>query len=623
MRAAHNLRAAIANKPLLAYLIAILGGLVFAIQAWQYAHFQTSFVDEGAFLYMGHRFLDGTGVSYGSLGPWGYYAPLSFLIPGLNQEFFGSGLQAGRYFSIVISLLMLVGLWVSARRLGGKWWAMATIWAVALMPMQIKMYTLGMSQVLAACFLTWTLALVLGEERPFWQVVVGSFMAGLTVMTRHNLVPLIPLLVGYIFWQHGRKAGWYSMLACLLPVLIATIAYWPNILRLWSFYWLPVKWLSSYGAPPDTIAAVNGSLMPAFLTQLSAFFLGFRAQYFVLMGAFTTLLIWPYHGQWKSKANGKVGVFLAVLFFVLLVLHGWASLGYTQCTFCFAPYLAFFSNIALLLVISAATWLNPLTKSRQILIVTYLLFVSLGIGLATYDKFGDWLLSFPVPRVSGGLHLGEWVTLWDYVGNKLNMDYFVARLILPPFFGLVGGMLLILAVFAGYRFLLRRNGEVSRSFGSIVLIVFLMAGYFISPLMNGDYRQDGDCAQDVIANYEKIGQELADLIPAGSNIYWDVGSAVPLLYLPDANLHLVQIYGEYSYRIGGSPDEMEKYGYWNEELARRWMAEADFLVFEEGSQPALPALEDVPNLDSYTRTILPPVNPCNLGTRLFVYQRSP
>jgi hypothetical protein len=613
MRAIQNLRAAIVNKPWLAYLVATLGGVVFAIQARQYAHFQTSFLDEGAFLYIGHRFLDGTGVSYGNLGPWGYYAPLSFLIPGLNQELFGPGLQAGRYFSIVVSLLMLVGLWVSARRLGGKWWAAAAVWAVALMPMQIKMYSLGMSQALAACFLTWALALTLGEKRPFWQVIAGSFVAGLTVMTRQNLVPLIPLLVGYIFWQHGRKAGRYAMLASLLPIVFVTIAYWPNILR----------WLSSFGAPPDTIAAVNGSLTPPFLTQLSAFFLGFRAQYFILMGAFTTLLIWPHRGQWKNKTDGKAGVFLAVLFFVLLVLHGWASLGYSQCTFCFAPYLAFFSNIALLLVIPAAFWLQHLTKSRQILIVAYLLFVSLGIGLATYDTFGDWLLSLPVPRISGGLYFGEWVTLWDYVGNKLNMDYFTARSILPPFFALVGGELTILAVFTGYRFFLRRKANPGYSFGSVVLGVFLLAGYIISPLMNGDYHQSGDCSRDVIANYEKIGQELADLIPAGSQVYWNVGSAVPLLYLPGVNLHLVQVYGEYSYRIGGSAGEVEKYGYWNEELARRWMAEADFIVIEEGPRANIPAPEAVLDLDSYTRTTLPPVNPCNIATRLFVYKRSP
>jgi hypothetical protein len=277
----------------------------------------------------------------------------------------------------------------------------------------------------------------------------------------------------------------------------------------------------------------------------------------------------------------------------------------------------------LLVVVSFASWVPKPSIPRQILIAFFLLFLSFGLGQATFEQLGTWILSIPVPRVSGGLHLDEWVTLWDYVGNKLNMDYFAARSILPPFFGLAIGGLLILAVFVGYHFLLRRNGEASRSFGSVVLIVFLIAGYLISPLMNGDYRQSGDCSQNVIDNYEKIGQELADMIPAGSKIYWNVGSAVPLLYLPDVNLHLVQVYGIYSYRVGGSTDEVEKYGYWNEELARRWMAEADFLIIEEGSLTYTPSPEDVLGVDSYTLSTLLPVNPCNIETHLLVYPRSP
>ena len=88
-------------------------------------------------------------------------------------------------------------------------------------------------------------------------------------------------------------------------------------------------------------------------------------------------------------------------------------------------------------------------------------------------------------------------------------------------------------------------------------------------------------------------------------------------------LHLAQVYGVYSYRVGGSPDDVEEHGYWNEELARRWMAEADFLVVEEDSLAYTPSPEDVLNLASYTRIILPPVNPCKSDTRLFVYRHSP
>lgn len=609
----------------LAVLAALLGGLLFAAQSWQYAHQQSSIVDEGAFLYLGYRFLNGTGASYAHLGLWNNYPPLSFVIPGMVQNLIGPGLRTGRYFAILVGLLMLVALWICARRLGGKWWAAAAVWAVALAPMQIKMYSLGMSQVLAACFLTWTLALILGEERPFWQITAGSLLAGLTVMTRQNLLPLIPLTIGYIFWQHGRKAGWWSIAASLLPVLIATIAYWPNILRLWSFNWLPHLWLpflSQFGPPPGTLPGGDWGNTANIYGRMAAFFMAFRVHYTVLVGVSACFLLWP--RKWVHREQMRTGVFLAALFVSLFLLHAWFTLGLGPCPTCFAPYTAFFSDVALLLiVVSFTSWVPKPSIPRQILIIIFLLFVSLGLGQATFDRLGPWILSLPVPRISGGLHLGAWVTLWDYIGNKLHLDYFIARSILPPFFGLAVGGLLILAVFVGFRFLLRRSGEARRSFGSVVLTVFLLVGCFISPLMNGDYRQDGDCSKDVIANYEMVGQELAGLVPAGSKIYWVVPSAVPLLYLPDANLHLAQVYGVYSYRVGGSPDDVEEHGYWNEELARRWMAEADFLVVEEDSLAYTPSPGDVLNLASYTQTILPPVNPCKSDTRLFVYRHSP
>jgi hypothetical protein len=38
---------------------------------------------------------------------------------------------------------------------------------------------------------------------------------------------------------------------------------------------------------------------------------------------------------------------------------------------------------------------------------------------------------------------------------------------------------------------------------------------------------------------------------------------------------------EFYYRDGGDTEYIEKRGFWNEELALRWINEADFLVFNE------------------------------------------
>ena len=45
----------------------------------------------------------------------------------------------------------------------------------------------------------------LGEDRPLWQIILGSILAALAVLTRQNMAPVLPLLVLYIFWQHGKS----------------------------------------------------------------------------------------------------------------------------------------------------------------------------------------------------------------------------------------------------------------------------------------------------------------------------------------------------------------------------------------------------------------------------------
>jgi hypothetical protein len=130
-------------------------------------------------------------------GPWTNHMPLAFLIPGYAQVLFGPGLRTGRYLAVFLAALMLLGLWITVRRMGGRWWAAGALVAVALNPAGIKIYSLAISEVLIACMLVWVLALILGEDRPTWQVILGSFLAGLVGLSRLNLVPAVPVIFAY------------------------------------------------------------------------------------------------------------------------------------------------------------------------------------------------------------------------------------------------------------------------------------------------------------------------------------------------------------------------------------------------------------------------------------------
>ena len=69
--------------------------------------------------------------------------------------------------------------------------------------------------------------------------------------------------------------------------------------------------------------------------------------------------------------------------------------------------------------------------------------------------------------------------------------------------------------------------------------------------MNGDYRQGGDCAMDVIANYEKIGRIFKDWCQQAAKSIGKLTLPYRYFIFRDVNIPLTQVYGEYSYRGGG------------------------------------------------------------------------
>jgi hypothetical protein len=42
-----------------------------------------------------------------------------------------------------------------------------------------------------------------------------------------------------------------------------------------------------------------------------------------------------------------------------------------------------------------------------------------------------------------------------------------------------------------------------------------------------------------------------------------------------------QLHGVYSFRISDDDDALRRYGWWNQSLAEKWLAEADFVLVEK------------------------------------------
>jgi hypothetical protein len=101
-------------------------------------------------------------------------------------------------------------------------------------------------------------------------------------------------------------------------------------------------------------------------------------------------------------------------------------------------------------------------------------------------------------------------------------------------------------------------------------------------LAHGNTFRNYDCGGDVVGGYEAVGAHLQRLIPAGASVYWAGGlSPVPLLYLPRAEIFPAQLNGDYSFRIGGEPASLERFGFWNAELAESWLQRAEYALVEQ------------------------------------------
>jgi hypothetical protein len=584
-----------------------LGLLVYFIQALFFAHNTISNLDEGAYLLKGLLFATG---EYRPFAPGisTMKAPLAFLIPGYVQLAFGAGVRTGRYLALFFGVMAVLGVWVAARRLGGKWLAAGAVWVFASSPMIIKFYS-GSTQSTVACLLAWTLVFTLGEKRAFWQLALGGFLAGLLLLVRQNMLPVLPLLAVYAFWQHGKKA--FGLLICGAAIVAwVHFIYWPDILQLW--YWVPLAKIPaqvvySGGGSPVWTPTINLD------TRLISIFQAFRFHFIALVGTVIAFLLAPkLIGGWKSRADFRTSLFLFALFLGLLYMHSIAAIGNDYCVFCFSPYIAFFNVAAILLiVVSVKSWNWRPHVLIQILLLGAFLVAAAGMGFSAFENIGSALLQLPAPRVRDFRILAGFTTWKNILANGLRLNYTESMRYASAAFGLILGVLTMLV---GY-IIWRRAARNSANFGAFFAGAILIAGVVFSPALHGNVK---DCASDVILANEQIGAHLRDVIPAGSLVYWDGGlSAAPLLYLPGVKIFPAQINSAYTFLSHGETKQLEKFGMWNEEIDAQWKATADFFIIEEKRYLAWKEFLNPDQFDEFRRSPVGASCAKESGVRIF------
>jgi hypothetical protein len=577
----------------IAIALALVGAALYIVFSINFANTQQATIDEGLFLYKGNLFASGIFQPFQSYGPHTEYGPLSYLIPGYIQLWFGPGLRTGRTFAIVVGVIALLGLWATARRLAGPWWATVGVWAAALNPAVIRFFSVGLSQGLVTCPLMWTLFFALGKERRIWQTSLSAVLAGLILLTRQDMAPVLPILLVYVFCQFGRKQGFITSLAGITIVIAGHAIFWPGILEMWA-PWVPASltpFLAAWRLPNGIKSALNFNAN--WSARIYSLLEGLRFHFVSLVGSIFSLVLWPSRKAWKSDALYRFSVFLGVLFFLLLGLHIWAGLGFNGINFnnAFAvnPYFAFLTYLGLLFSIAVfSNFQANLSIAKQIALSAFIIVISTCAGYGSFLSTSEFLLYIRIPRIRSFLMTGRIlpgnVPIWDFLANKFGIAYDTSRWVIPTLTGILGGLLILMIGFAIRTFLKRKRFLKIYSFGAISIVVFMLAGVLFSPsiALGGGFNQ-WDCSGNTLANYEQAGKNLAGVIPPGSQVYWDGGNAVAvLLYVPNIEIHPQELDGQWNYWLDGDPATLSRLGHWNLALAEQWRQEADVIIIQQG-----------------------------------------
>jgi len=611
------------NKELPSWLpiiLAVAGAILYFFRAVMYAHSTVSSLDEGAYLLKGILYIRGVYMPFEPYGPLTNKAPFAFLIPGLAEYLFGAGLRTGRYFSIFLGLLTILGVWITARRWTNHWLAACTVWVFALSPMIIKLHARAVSEVIIACVLAWICVLSLGEERPLWQVVLAAILAAVAVFTRQNMAPILLFLILYIFWQHGKQKGIWAAAAGSFFFIAFHIFYWPRVMTIWA-PWLPetlTPFLDAFRIPPDSVAIWDPNI--DFWNRLNSFFQGIRYHFIPLVGGFLSLLLLPTRAGWKFAPAMRAVSFLGVSYFVLAVMHGWAAIASQyesySCVFCFSNYLGFFDPLGILFFVIAFShfWNKKPNRAVQMAVIPVVLIVAAGIGYSLFEQVGSGLLNLPlVPRIrSDGL---GFIAIVDALTQGFDMPLVQVKRWISSSIGLLAGFgVLILAYFVWKR-------SQKTTYALALTNSFLVIGFILSPVLHlGESKKN--CNTDIIRDHEELGAYMASVIPPDSLVYWDGGNAyTPMIYVPQARIFPIQINDGYTFRIGGDPDVLHYFSHWNAELDERWRTEADIFIIEAKRYAEW---RDFLSPQHFQEFAKPPVSPsCEEGAELRIFKRLP
>jgi hypothetical protein len=97
---------------------------------------------------------------------------------------------------------------------------------------------------------------------------------------------------------------------------------------------------------------------------------------------------------------------------------------------------------------------------------------------------------------------------------------------------------------------------------------------------------------------------------------------VPLLYVPGIRIFPPQLNDGYAFRQGGNADVLYRNGYWNQELSKKWMSQADFVLLES-SYSNQPFYNQLSPSGFVQLQPTQPIVTCRTRSQILVFRRKP
>jgi len=360
--------------------------------------------------------------------------------------------------------------------------------------------------------------------------------------------------------------------------------------------------------------------------------MAFRFNFTALVVALASILLWPRREQWRNGDEFRAAVFTTSLLVVLFLFHLWAALGKNYCVQCFTAYTTFYSFLGLVILAqSFDVWRKHVPTWRGILSITTILIISTGIGFSALEDIGARILDLRLPVFfSDPLSFSfETERLRRTLSTRYDLSNLQQRIWVSAAVGALVGVAIILLgilinILQKHLWVVEKEKEekILPSIAYSALLCFIVVGVILTPtfpLGGGPYAYD--CSGDALLTYKTAGEHLAQLIPTGSKIFWAGElSAVPLLYVTGSQTFSPLIEGSYSRYVGGDKDMLLRFGLWNEEIAREWAGDADYLLIKERYYEGwLKELVESGQFDELEPT--PPVVECRNDSRIHIFQR--